>query len=50
MDQLTLYNRILELSPPWHATSVDLKDDESEVVVTVAFDQTQGVACPVCGN
>ncbi|QQD20895.1 ISL3 family transposase [Oceanospirillaceae bacterium ASx5O] len=48
MDQLTLYDQILGLSPPWGTRSVDLNELSGEVVVTVSYDRDSSASCPVC--
>jgi|TARA_R110001583_G_C5646789_1_gene408349 transposase len=50
MDQLSLYDQILGLTAPWHTTSVDLDEHSEQVSVTVKFDQSSAISCPVCNK
>lgn len=50
MDQLSLYDQILGLTAPWHTTSVDLDERNEQVSVTVKFDHSSAISCPVCNK
>jgi len=50
MDQLTLYNQILQLSPPWFTTKVDLIADQELVLVTVSYSEGTRFLCPKCSE
>lgn len=48
MDQLSLYDSILQLSPPWKTTSVELDSDGDSVLVIVSCDSSAQLTCPKC--
>jgi transposase len=50
MDEVTLYERILQLQPPWYVECVELNEADHAVSVHVAIDEDVQLACPVCGK
>ncbi len=50
MDQLSLYNQILQLSPPWFTSKVDLIADQELVLVTVSYNEGTRFPCPKCSE
>ena len=48
MDQLTLYNKILQLKAPWEVTDVLLEDSTGQITVTVSC-KASSLPCPKCG-
>jgi transposase len=50
MDEVTLYERILQLQPPWYVECVELDEADHAVTVHIAIDEAARLACPVCGK
>lgn len=50
MDEVTLYERILQLQPPWYVECVELDEVNHAVTVHVAIDEGVQLACPMCGK
>jgi transposase len=50
MDEVTLYEKILGLKPPWFVDSVELDESEDAVRVFVAVDEGEPLGCPSCGK
>jgi transposase len=50
MDEVTLYERILQLQPPWYVEWVELNEADDAVTVHVAIDEDVQLACPMCGK
>lgn len=48
MDELTLYQKILELTPAWEVENVSLNERDNTVEVTVCHDKKGGLSCPIC--
>lgn len=49
MDQLTLYNKILQLTPPWKTSNVLLDEESGQITVEVSCIASQ-LSCPTCGE
>lgn len=49
MDQLTLYNKILQLTPPWKTSNVLLDEESGQITVEVSCIASQ-LFCPTCGE
>jgi len=47
MDQLALYDKILQLKAPWKTTSVNLNESTNIITVKVGVDNTR-LICPTC--
>jgi transposase len=50
MDEVTLYERILQLQSPWYVERVELDEASHAVTVHVAMDESVQLACPMCGK
>ncbi len=50
MDEVSLYERILELQPPWFVEAVELNEETGAVNVYVAVNDGEPLRCPVCDN
>ncbi len=50
MDQLSLYNQILQLSSPWFTSKVDLIEEQELVLVTVSCEGEAHFPCPKCSE
>src|SRR3972149_10071549 len=50
MRDVTLYESLLGLSPPWRIEKVDLRLDEGEVLLHVAVDEEALWGCPECAQ
>lgn len=50
LDQFTLYEQILGLSPPWFVSNVELDQDLGEVEVQVGLARDATLTCPRCGR
>lgn len=48
MDQLSLYNHILQLPNPWYTSAVELIESESSILVTVDYQSKTKFPCPEC--
>lgn len=48
MDELTLYQKILELPPSWEVDNVSLNERDNTVEVTVRYDEKNALICPIC--
>jgi transposase len=48
MDEVALYERILELEAPWFVDAIELDEDTGAVKVYVAVDDGERLSCPVC--
>jgi transposase len=48
MDQLSLYNHILQLKNPWYTSAVRLIESESSIVVTIDYQSKEKIPCPKC--
>jgi len=50
VDELSLYESILQLSSPWFVDQVELNREAGEVTVHVGIDNSEPVLCPKCGQ
>jgi transposase len=50
MDEVSLYERILELQAPWFVEAVELDEGTGAVNVYVAVNEGEPLRCPVCDN
>ena len=50
MDELSLYESILQLSSPWFVEQVELNRSSGEVTVHVGIDSSEPVSCPKCAQ
>ena len=50
MDQLSFYDKILEVSSPWKTSSVELEESNELVIVTISCDPSYPLACPLCAS
>ena len=50
MRDITLYESLLGLSPPWRIDNVDLRLDEGEIVLRVGVKEGVLWGCPECGQ
>jgi len=50
MDQLSLYNQTLQLSPPWFTSKFDLIADQKPVLVTASCNEGTCFSCPKCSE
>lgn len=48
MDQLSLYNHILQLPAPWFTSSVELIETDSSVLVIIGYQSKTKFPCPKC--
>lgn len=48
MDQLSLYNHILQLPNPWFTSAVTLLESESSILVTISYQPNTQFPCPKC--
>ena len=48
MDQLSLYNHILQLPAPWFTSSVELIETDSSVLVIISYQSKTKFPCPKC--
>jgi transposase len=48
MDQLSLYNHILQLPSPWYTSAVELIESESSILVTINYQSKAKFPCPKC--
>jgi len=48
MDETSLYERILSLSPPWFVEAVELDENTDTVNVFIEVDRTHELKCPIC--
>lgn len=48
MDQLSLYNHILQLPAPWFTSAVELIEADSSVLVTINYQPKTKFPCPKC--
>lgn len=48
MDQLTLYNKILQLKAPWKVSDVHLEESNNQITVVVSCNEPS-MPCPKCG-
>jgi transposase len=48
MDQLSLYNHILQLPSPWFTNSVELIEADSSVLVIIGYHSKTKFPCPQC--
>ena len=48
MDELTLYQKILELPPAWEVETVSLNESDNTVEVTVRHNEKNKLVCPIC--
>lgn len=49
MDQLTLYNKILQLEEPWEVSGVHLEESSGQITVVVSCNASS-MSCPKCGT
>ena len=50
MDELSLYEEILQLKSPWFVEHVQLDASKTSVAVHVAFDEDEPCRCPQCNQ
>jgi transposase len=50
MDEISLYERILQLQPPWFVESVELREADGAVIVHVQMDEDAALTCPLCAK
>lgn len=50
MEPIELYRHIFGVEAPWHVTSVELRKNASEVVVTIVRTTKDAPVCPICGK
>lgn len=50
MDELSLYESILQLSSPWFVEQVELNRATGEVTVHVGIDNSEPLSCPKCAQ
>lgn len=50
MDEVSLYEQILEIEPPWFVDCVEFDKANDSVLVHVDFDEDARLSCPVCGD
>lgn len=50
MDEVSLYERILQLKPPWCVEYVELNEKDGAVTVHVGIDDEAQLPCPVCSK
>ena len=49
MDELSLYEKILDIYSPWYVEGVTFDEERSAVSVHVAVDKNEVLRCPQCG-
>jgi len=50
MDEVTLYDRILELEWPWFVEGVELNEKTKTIIVNVALESDAKLRCPTCST
>jgi transposase len=50
MDEVALYERILDLQAPWFVDCVELDEATGAVKVYVGVDEGEPLGCPICGQ
>jgi len=50
MNQLHLYNRILNLTSLWSVSAVELNEANEHILVTVSFNKAAELCCPKCSQ
>lgn len=48
MDELDLYQQILDLSTPWFVDQVQLNSETKSVEVFISCDTLEQLSCPKC--
>jgi len=48
MHDIELYTKVLGVKPPWMVSSVQLDLKQRTVTISVSYDNSEPVACPVC--
>lgn len=48
MDELSLYEKNIELSNPWFVEGIAFDDQSKSVTVHVAIDSNDALRCPKC--
>lgn len=50
MDEIRLYERILQLQSPWFVERVELREADGAVIVHVGMDEDTPLSCPLCAK
>lgn len=50
MDEVSLYEKILAIEPPWFVDCVEFDEANGSVLVHVAVDEDERLVCPNCGD
>jgi len=50
MQDIELYTQVLGVKPPWMIRGVQLDLKQRTVTISVSYDKSVAVACPVCGG